>query len=69
MTDNYDTQYSEQLHIDFTKEAYRATNGKDELSQMMVWMEHKEKIEHHEAYINWCVHQGVSNSGMRIDHF
>ena len=56
-TDNYDTQYSERLHIDFVKEAYRATNRKDELSQMTIWMERKEKIERHEAYINWCLHR------------
>ena len=56
-TDNYDTQHSERLHIDFAKEAYRATNRKDELSQMTIWMERKEKIERHEAYINWCLHR------------
>ncbi|PIL34532.1 hypothetical protein GSI_03310 [Ganoderma sinense ZZ0214-1] len=54
-TDNYDTQHSERLHIDFAKEAFRATNGKDELSQMTLWMERKEKIERHETYINWCI--------------
>ena len=54
-TDNYDTQHSEHLHIDFAKEAYWATNRKDELSQMMIWMERKEKMEWHEAYINWCL--------------
>jgi hypothetical protein len=29
-TDNYNTQATEQLHIDYAKEAYRATNTKDE---------------------------------------
>ncbi|TBU37260.1 hypothetical protein BD309DRAFT_995194 [Dichomitus squalens] len=38
-TDNYDTQYSERLHIDFTKDAYRATNKKDELTQMTKYIE------------------------------
>ncbi|PIL36324.1 hypothetical protein GSI_00012 [Ganoderma sinense ZZ0214-1] len=52
-TDNYDTQYSERLHIDFTKDAYRASNRKDELSQMTVWLERKEKILHHEKFIQW----------------
>ncbi|KAI0824025.1 hypothetical protein BC628DRAFT_1381212 [Trametes gibbosa] len=52
-TDNYDTQFSERLHIDFTKEAYRATNHKDEFSQMTIWLERREKMQQHEAYIAW----------------
>ncbi|KAH9846211.1 hypothetical protein C2E23DRAFT_602675 [Lenzites betulinus] len=52
-TDNYDTQYSERLHIDFTKEAYRASNHKDEFAQMTVWLQRKEKILRHEKYVQW----------------
>ncbi|KAI0827979.1 hypothetical protein BC628DRAFT_1303926, partial [Trametes gibbosa] len=50
-TDNYDTQYSERLHIDFTKEAYRASNRKDEFAQMTVWLQRKEKVLQHERYV------------------
>ncbi|TBU36604.1 hypothetical protein BD309DRAFT_995537 [Dichomitus squalens] len=56
-TDNYDTQYSERLHIDFAKDAYRATNKKDELVQMTVWLERKEKILRHGQYIEWRLEQ------------
>ena len=42
--DNYNTEYTERLHIDLAKDAYRATNRKDEFSQMTVWLERKEKI-------------------------
>ncbi|KAH9856108.1 hypothetical protein C2E23DRAFT_866199 [Lenzites betulinus] len=52
-TDNYDTQYTERLHIDFAKDAYRATNHKDEFPQMTTWLERREKIARHEAFINW----------------
>ncbi|PIL32251.1 hypothetical protein GSI_05496 [Ganoderma sinense ZZ0214-1] len=52
-TDNYDTQYTERLHIDFAKDAYRATNRKDEFPQMTLWLERREKVLHHEAYIEW----------------
>ena len=68
-TDNYDTQYSERLHIDFTKDAYRATNRKNELAQMTVWLERKEKILRHEKYIEWQLQQqplhttGATTSG------
>lgn len=52
-TDNYNTEYTERLHIDLAKDAYRATNHKDEFTQMMQWLERKEKILHHEQYIKW----------------
>ena len=58
--DNYDMQYSERLHIDFMKDAYRATNRRDELSQMTVWLEQKEKILRHEKFIEWCLQQLAS---------
>lgn len=52
-TDNYNTQYTERLHIDLTKDAYRATNHKDEYPQITMWLERKEKILVHEKYIEW----------------
>lgn len=52
-TDNYNTEYTERLHIDFAKDAYEATNHKDELSQMTIWLERKEKIARHKARIHW----------------
>ncbi|KIK75707.1 hypothetical protein PAXRUDRAFT_36968 [Paxillus rubicundulus Ve08.2h10] len=52
-TDNYTTAYTEHLHIDLTKDAYRATNHKDEYFQMTVWLEQKEKMLYHNNYIIW----------------
>jgi hypothetical protein len=52
-TDNYNTEYSERLHIDFAKDAYRATNHKDEYPQMTLWLERKEKVLRHELFIQW----------------
>lgn len=52
-TDNYNTETSERLHIDFTKDAYRATNHKDEYPQMTKWLERREKIFHHANYVLW----------------
>ncbi|CDO72060.1 hypothetical protein BN946_scf184962.g3 [Trametes cinnabarina] len=54
-TDNYDTQYTEHLHIDFAKDTYRGTNCKDEFPQMTLWLEHCEKVLRHEAYVRWCL--------------
>jgi hypothetical protein len=52
-TDNYNTEYTERLHIDLAKDAYRSTNHKDEYSQMTQWLERREKIVRHESYIKW----------------
>jgi hypothetical protein len=52
-TDNYNTEYTERLHIDLAKDAYRSTNFKDEFPQMTLWLERKEKIFRHEKYIQW----------------
>ncbi|KAG1731873.1 hypothetical protein EDD22DRAFT_788370 [Suillus occidentalis] len=53
MMDNYNTEFTERLHIDLAKDAYRATNHKDEFTQMTQWLEQKEKIFRHEQYIKW----------------
>ncbi|KAI9434940.1 hypothetical protein H4582DRAFT_2112453 [Lactarius indigo] len=52
-TDNYNMEQFEQLHIDFTKGAYHATNRKDEYSQMTVWLEHRGKVQMHMAFVEW----------------
>ncbi|KAJ7736986.1 hypothetical protein DFH07DRAFT_753191 [Mycena maculata] len=52
-TDNYNTEYTERLHIDLAKDVYRSTNFKDEFPQMTLWLKRKEKIFRHEKYIQW----------------
>ncbi|VDB85587.1 unnamed protein product [Peniophora sp. CBMAI 1063] len=51
--DNYNTAYSERLHIDYAKSAWRASNRKDEYPQMTVWLQRREQIRAHQAYIDW----------------
>jgi len=51
-TDNYNTESTERLHIDFAKDAYRATNHKDEYAQMTLWLERREKVLLHQVYID-----------------
>jgi hypothetical protein len=52
-TDNYNTQATERLHIELAKDAYRATNKKQEYPQMTTWLERREKILQHEEYLSW----------------
>jgi hypothetical protein len=63
-TDNYNTEYTERLHIDLAKDAYRATNHKDEYMQMMLWLERREKMLWHDKFIHWR-HSG-SNSRIHV---
>ena len=49
--DNFNTEYTERLHIDLAKDAYASTNFKDEFPQMTLWLNRKERIMHHEKYI------------------
>jgi hypothetical protein len=50
-TDNYNTAYTERLHIDLAKEAYRATNRKDEYMQMTTWLDRRERVHQHERRV------------------
>ena len=52
-TDNYNTEQFKHLHIDFAKNAYRASNRKDKYYQMTKWLEHREKVQLHAALIDW----------------
>jgi Plavaka transposase len=65
-TDNFDTAYTERLHIDFAKDAYAVTNHKDEFTQMAKWLERKEKMFRHEQYVKWQEF-GSSISGPRLE--
>ncbi|KAH9916703.1 uncharacterized protein B0H18DRAFT_884624 [Fomitopsis serialis] len=47
-TDNYNTEAFERLHIDFAKDAWRATNHRDEFPQMVKWISRREKITMYE---------------------
>lgn len=52
-TDNFNTEYTERLHIELAKNAYHSTNKKDEYSQMTLWLERKEKVMRHAHFIRW----------------
>ncbi|KAJ3537477.1 hypothetical protein NM688_g6681 [Phlebia brevispora] len=56
-TDNFNTEYTERLHIDYAKDAYRATNHKEEMAQMTTWLVRKEKMLRLEQHIKWKLSQ------------
>jgi hypothetical protein len=50
-TDNFNTEYTERLHIDLVKEAFRSTNSKDEYPQMTAWLDRRERMQLHVKFI------------------
>ncbi|KAI6009336.1 hypothetical protein BKA83DRAFT_4467974 [Pisolithus microcarpus] len=52
-TDGYNTEYLERLHIDYAKDAYRASNKRNYIEQMALWLQWQEAIHHKSAYLAW----------------
>ncbi|KDQ27337.1 hypothetical protein PLEOSDRAFT_51277 [Pleurotus ostreatus PC15] len=50
--DGYNSESPERLHIDFAKEAYRASNRRDFLEQMAVWLQRREAIHLRSSFIH-----------------
>ena len=51
--DGYNTEYPERLHINYAKDAYRASNKHDYVKQMALWLQRQEAIHHKTAYHSW----------------
>jgi len=51
--DGYNTEFSERLHIDYAKEGYQASNKRDYVEQMALWLQRQEAIDFHAAYLDW----------------
>ena len=51
--DGYNTESPERLHIDYAKEAYRASNKKDYVQQMTVWLGRQEAVARFRAYLDY----------------
>jgi hypothetical protein len=51
--DGYNSESPERLHIDFAKEAYRASNKRDYVEQMAIWLQRHEAIWLRESYFIW----------------
>ena len=51
--DGYNTEYPECLHIDYAKDAYQASNKRDYVEQMALWLQCQEAIHHKTTYHAW----------------
>ena len=53
-TDGFNTESPERLHIDYAKNAYRASNKKDYTVQMTRWLRRQEAVDRFVVYLLWC---------------
>ncbi|KAJ7483388.1 hypothetical protein FB451DRAFT_1439345 [Mycena latifolia] len=51
--DGFNTESPERLHIDYAKNAYRASNRKDYIDQMTMWLQRQEAVARFSAYLEW----------------
>ena len=56
--DGYNSESPERLHIDYAKAAYRASNKRDYMEQMAIWLQRQEAIWKKKAYLMW-VHEDL----------
>ncbi|KAG1858327.1 hypothetical protein C8R48DRAFT_748782 [Suillus tomentosus] len=51
--DGFNTELPERLHIDFAKQAYRASNRHNYVIQMTTWLRRQESLQIQDAYLQW----------------
>ncbi|EPQ49998.1 hypothetical protein GLOTRDRAFT_26531, partial [Gloeophyllum trabeum ATCC 11539] len=51
--DGFNTELPERLHIDYAKDAYRASNKRNYVEQMARWLERQESVERFNSYLAW----------------
>ncbi|KAI0750184.1 hypothetical protein C8Q80DRAFT_1102266, partial [Daedaleopsis nitida] len=52
--DGYSTEHPERLHIDFAKDAYKASNKQETyIQQMAVWLERQESVFRFSSFLCW----------------
>ncbi|KAJ7056367.1 Zn-finger domain-containing protein [Mycena amicta] len=65
--DGYNTESPERLHIDFAKNAYRASNKRDYTEQMTLWLQRQEAVALRSAYIDWMAKRRLGGAAESDD--
>jgi len=68
---NYSTEITERYHIEIAKKAHKATNRKDYIKQMLLWLRRQEKIYLRGLFLRWRNDQWnqASNTDIQFDDF
>ncbi|KAF8870609.1 hypothetical protein BD779DRAFT_1614047 [Infundibulicybe gibba] len=53
----FNTESPERLHIDYAKNAYRASNRKDYIKQMTCWLGRQEAVDQFTLYLEWAMNR------------
>ncbi|KAJ3718126.1 hypothetical protein DFJ43DRAFT_1005854 [Lentinula guzmanii] len=53
--DNFNTEFSERLHIDLSKNGYRASNKRNFQPQMTKWLTRQEAIHRRDQFMGWVM--------------
>ena len=61
--DGYNTESPERLHIDYAKEAYRASNKKDYVRQMTVWLGRQEAVARFSSFQDYLAKRDLELAG------
>lgn len=51
--EGFSTEAPERLHIEYAKEGYRASNRRDHIAQMTVWLRRREALTKYSNYLDW----------------
>ncbi|KAL6305612.1 hypothetical protein BKA93DRAFT_844890 [Sparassis latifolia] len=65
--DGFNTESPERLHIDYAKDAYRASNHKDYLCQMVTWLRRQEAVDRFTQYLEWSEHGVLDGHDTTLD--
>jgi Plavaka transposase len=57
--DGYNSESPERLHIDYAKEAYRASNKREYVRQMTIWLGRQEAVAQFAAYLDWILDRSL----------
>ncbi|KIJ52822.1 hypothetical protein M422DRAFT_155757 [Sphaerobolus stellatus SS14] len=58
--DGYNTELPERLHINMAKDAYRASNRKDYVPQMIAWLRRQESIDAYTSFLSWIIPEYIA---------
>ncbi|KAG2362678.1 hypothetical protein BDR07DRAFT_1451034 [Suillus spraguei] len=67
--DGFNTELPKRLHIDFTKNAYHASNKWDYKEQMALWLQQQEAVFLRGAYLHWESQQPLFAGGTEHHSF
>ena len=65
--DGFNSESPERLHIDYAKEAYRASNKREYVKQMTVWLGQQETVARFRAYLDYVITLDPNTHAIPLD--